>query len=314
MWSNGIFPKVEYESLGSSAEQIKAMYDMTKAPDRKDISLTPMVVSNHVSYLDGVVLGAVFGAPKIVAKAGAQKLPVLGKIMTEMEVVFVQRETSDSRKAAMDAISSHCTNHKPGQRPLLIFPEGTTTNGEGLKDFKKGAFNPGVPVRPVIIVYTGQWDASIPTYQETKQGVEKLTDAEWGAQFMGHFIHSLHVRVLAPYIPSEAEVANSDLYANNVKAFMEKELERVRKEITENSWQACAGRTTGGPGYKIGDVARIGVRRTRNTLSRLAQKFSSLSRQTSEEATPNANSSREATPQANSSGCDGSDGGADAKS
>ena len=36
---------------------------------------------------------------------------------------------------------------------LLIFPEGTTTNGRLLITFKSGAFIPGVPVQPCVISY-----------------------------------------------------------------------------------------------------------------------------------------------------------------
>ena len=36
-------------------------------------------------------------------------------------------------------------------RPMLLFPEGTTSNGQMLLPFKTGAFLAGVPVLPVII-------------------------------------------------------------------------------------------------------------------------------------------------------------------
>lgn len=37
--------------------------------------------------------------------------------------------------------------------PILIFPEGTTTNGHCLIDFKRGAFVPAVTVQPIVIKY-----------------------------------------------------------------------------------------------------------------------------------------------------------------
>jgi 1-acyl-sn-glycerol-3-phosphate acyltransferase len=270
MWTNGIFPSSKYEPLGVSEAAIKDLYGMETTPKANDTSLTPIIVSNHVSYLDGVVLGSLFGAPKIVAKAGARDVPVLGNLMEEMEVVFVQRDASDSRHATLDAIKNHCSAWKPGQRPLLIFAEGTTTSGECLAPFKRGAFIAGAPVRPVLLVYTGQGDVSIPNYKDTGNGVEKISDQEWAAQFMGHFVHSLHVRILAPYVPNEAEKADADLYTKNVEAYMASHLRRVREEVFNTSWQAAAGRTDGGMGYKFGDVARIAVRRTRGSLGSLA--------------------------------------------
>lgn len=42
---------------------------------------------------------------------------------------------------------------RPGARPILLFPEGTTTNGDFLLPFKTGAFLAGLPLRPVVIKY-----------------------------------------------------------------------------------------------------------------------------------------------------------------
>ena len=39
------------------------------------------------------------------------------------------------------------------QRPMLLFPEGTTTSGRCLLPFKTGAFLAGLPVQPVILRY-----------------------------------------------------------------------------------------------------------------------------------------------------------------
>merc|ERR1711972_949431 len=138
----------------------------------------------------------------------------------------------------------------PGQRPMLIFPEGTTTNGEDLLDFRKGAFVSGMPVRPAIIVYTGQFDPACTNFKQTAKGVQKTTDSEWAQQFMGHMVHSLHVRVLPPYLPNEAEKADADLYARNVNQVMRSALHRVKGELLRNSWKTCSGRTEGRLGYQ----------------------------------------------------------------
>lgn len=41
----------------------------------------------------------------------------------------------------------------PHRRPILLFPEGTTTNGNFLLRFRTGAFIAGVPVQPTIVKY-----------------------------------------------------------------------------------------------------------------------------------------------------------------
>jgi 1-acyl-sn-glycerol-3-phosphate acyltransferase len=265
LWSNGLVPNTKYEPMGAVGERLAAATGVPGPLKEDDMTTCPIVVSNHVSYIDGLVLASCFKAPKIVAMAGSRKVPVLGKLMEEMEVVFVDRSSGDSKKATLDAIEAHCAEWKSGSRPLLMFPEGGTTNGEGLLDFKKGAFVCGVPVRPVIIVYTGHFDPASTTYhQEASPGAKmtKTSDAEWAAQFMGHFIHSMHVRVLPPYVPSEEEKKDAGLYATNVKEHMDKELQRVRKEVIDSSWKTAAGREDGGLTYKFGDITRVVMRRT----------------------------------------------------
>merc|ERR1712129_297734 len=239
------------------------MGGLDKALPTNDISMTPVIVSNHVCYLDGIILASVLGAPKIVAMSDSRKAPVLGSLMEEMEVVFVERGSKDSRQATMDAIVGHCDEWKPGARPLLIFPEGKTTNGESLVEFKKGAFAAGVPVRPVLIVYTGQWDPAACTYRQPpgSEGLVEVSQTEWAKQFMGHFVHSIHVRILAPYVPDDAERADPGIYAQNCQRHMANELERVKNELTQKSWKAAAGREAGGLGYRVGDMTRMTVRK-----------------------------------------------------
>jgi len=257
LWCNGIFPQISFESTEESAGQLSRFYgtpDFDLEDD--DMEQTPLLLANHISYLDGPVLAACFRSPKIVAMAGTRNVPVVGKLMEEMDTVFVDRGDRGSRNATQEAIKTHCDQWTPGEKPMLIFPEGTTTNGEGLLEFKKGAFVPGAPVRPVIIVYTGQWDPACTTYRDGTSGLKENSDAEWALQFAGHFVHSMHIRVLAPYMPSEAERGNPDLYAKNCQAHMARELERVRRELYEASWRKAAGRTKGGLSYKFGDMSR----------------------------------------------------------
>jgi lysophosphatidylcholine acyltransferase/lyso-PAF acetyltransferase len=264
LWSNGIIPTVQYEAFPAGATASSSRrHGLTRffkatgaAPDERDMCQTPIIVANHMCYLDGVVLAAAFKCPKIVAMAGSRKVPVVGKLMQEMETIFVERSNGDSRQATLDAIKEHCSAWEPKSRPLLIFPEGTTSNGEGLLEFKKGAFISGVPVRPVILVYTGQWDPASTTYRDMGKGPQKVTDAEWAAQFLGHFVHSVHVRVLPPYIPNDAERGDPALFARNCRAYMDEAHARVHEELRRRSWKEAAGRMNGGLGYKFGDVSR----------------------------------------------------------
>lgn len=53
-------------------------------------------------------------------------------------------------KQRMEAVHAE---EGPHRRPILLFPEGTTTNGDYLLPFRTGAFIAGVPVQPTILKY-----------------------------------------------------------------------------------------------------------------------------------------------------------------
>merc|ERR1719444_543975 len=65
---NGIFPSVKYEPWQFEADRLKSKFGLSGPLTEDDMKVTPIIVSNHVSYLDGLVLAALFHAPRIVAK------------------------------------------------------------------------------------------------------------------------------------------------------------------------------------------------------------------------------------------------------
>eukprot|EP00435_Cladocopium_sp_Y103_P002878 s1868_g1.t1 len=138
---------------------------------------------------------------------------------------------------------------KPGERPLMIFPEGTTSNGTSLLDFKQGAFMSGAPVRPVLLKHTGSWDPAVTDYLMTEDGVQVLySDGEWAMNFWANLLHSCTVLVCEPYIPSAEEKADAGLYAKHVRQYMlekHRELELVCRTSCDQvdtvlrEWRRC---------------------------------------------------------------------------
>mmetsp|Transcript_109248 Transcript_109248/g.308166 ORF Transcript_109248/g.308166 Transcript_109248/m.308166 type:complete len:405 (-) Transcript_109248:186-1400(-) len=255
LYANGIWPTVVCETgpygndFGPLPQDFQARCNMLRS--------TALFVSNHVSYLDTVVLPLVLEVPKLMAMAEVRNWPLFGQLCQEMDMLWVDRSNSDSRKAAKKAIEEHVGEWEVGQRPLLIWPEGTTSNGRGMKEFKSGAFCPGVAVRPVIIKYTGQWDPSNVHFREVTcsenspcESTTKYGDADWAQQFLGHMIHSCTVLVCRPYVPSEHEKKDPELFKDNVRKLMLERLgelsdwesRRRSKESTRGSFGAAANR------------------------------------------------------------------------
>eukprot|EP00397_Hematodinium_sp_SG-2012_P027698 GEMP01029118.1.p1 GENE.GEMP01029118.1~~GEMP01029118.1.p1 ORF type:complete len:150 (+),score=19.56 GEMP01029118.1:803-1252(+) len=63
-----------------------------------DFRDAPLMVSNHLSYLDGITLATMLNVPKIIAKTELLDLPVLGQFMKDIDCLFVDRDSSDSKK------------------------------------------------------------------------------------------------------------------------------------------------------------------------------------------------------------------------
>ncbi|CAK0898238.1 unnamed protein product, partial [Prorocentrum cordatum] len=229
---NGIFPSVSYEECASTDKPAE------------DMRQTPLLVSNHMCYIETFALPAIFNAPKVLGMKGICKTPFIGMFAKEIGLIEVDRDDKASRTATLHAIQSHVEQWTPGGRPLLMFPEGTTGNGDRLLPFRRGAFVPGAPVRPVVLVYTGAWNPANTNFKTLNSGEIELTDdAEWGLEFLGHFMHSLQVRVLRPYVPNEEERADPELYASNVHKLMSEAYAKLRAEVDakkreETSWQA----------------------------------------------------------------------------
>ncbi|XP_072969123.1 lysophospholipid acyltransferase LPEAT2-like [Typha angustifolia] len=112
--------------------------------------LAPVVVSNHISYIEPIFFFYEL-FPTIVASESHDSLPFVGTIIRAMQVIYVDRFSAASRKNAVTEIKRKAScNSFPR---VLLFPEGTTTNGRFLISFQLGAFIPGYPVQPVIVRY-----------------------------------------------------------------------------------------------------------------------------------------------------------------
>lgn len=139
------------------------------------------IVANHSSNLDVYVLLLLtarnFRLPcGFVAKADVRDLPFVGKISDLLGCVFVHRESLSDRESAVKAVERKLRGKVPSSplsgvsteifepeisdrheqsSSLVIFPEGTTTNGKFLLPFKKALLEfPGVVYQPVRLRYS----------------------------------------------------------------------------------------------------------------------------------------------------------------
>ncbi|KAH6779810.1 calcineurin B subunit-like protein [Perilla frutescens var. hirtella] len=112
--------------------------------------IAPIVVSNHVSYIDPIFFFYEL-FPTIVSAESHDSMPFVGTIIRAMQVIYVDRFSKSSRKHAVNEIKRKASCNQFSR--VLLFPEGTTSNGRVLISFQIGAFIPGYPVQPVIVRY-----------------------------------------------------------------------------------------------------------------------------------------------------------------
>jgi 1-acyl-sn-glycerol-3-phosphate acyltransferase len=110
------------------------------------------IVSNHLGYLDGIVLGSLF--PVIfVTKRQVKRWPVIGQLLALLGTIFVDRENKQDILRVIDRISGTL---RQGAN-VVIFPEGTSSNGEKLLPFQSAFFAAPLMARasvaPVTITY-----------------------------------------------------------------------------------------------------------------------------------------------------------------
>lgn len=94
-----------------------------------------LYVSNHLSYLDIFILGAILKS-SFVAKREVASWPVIGFLSKLQKTAFIDR----SRQAAVREKDSLGAMLKDG-RDLILFPEATSTNGADVVSFRSSFFS-----------------------------------------------------------------------------------------------------------------------------------------------------------------------------
>ncbi len=111
-----------------------------------------LVVSNHQSYLDILILAAHFPV-QFVAKKEVGSWPVIGWMANFGQTIFIDR---GSTRHSLQCANQIAASLQQGIS-VLVFPEGTSTNGTHVLPFKSllfcAALKAGSPVLPLTLNY-----------------------------------------------------------------------------------------------------------------------------------------------------------------
>ena len=142
------------------------------------------LVSNHVTYLDVLVLGHESPA-RFVGKAELRRWPLVGWLCHGAGVIFIDRSSRRDVLRVGDDIQRTFDE----QEGLILFPEGTSTRGHDVAPFKPPVL--AWPSLRVVPVHTATLSYRLP---DDEPPVD-MAVAWWGGMtFVPHFLRVLQLR------------------------------------------------------------------------------------------------------------------------
>jgi len=204
----------------------------------------PVVVSNHGSWLDIFIQVFCNDTPGFMAKHGVSTTPLAGDIARCIQCLFVKRDSKDGRDDVMTKLKERIQNVEKNPEsvsPILIFPEGTTSNGEYLLSFKKGAFCNLTPIHVTGIKYHAtRYSPGYDTIGATRGFLFLLLQISNGVTFFD----------MGVYNPAHLQLKGEEdwaVYAGKVKNIMAKTMDMKTSELgfseTSVYWNLFYGKT-----------------------------------------------------------------------
>lgn len=156
-----ILPQLWHKAVGF-VMGLKIEVDGTPHQDSQTL-----FVSNHMSYLDIITLGGLIRA-SFVSKAEVKNWPLIGQLCGLQQTAFIHRKRDEALKHK-DSLLSMIADGKS----LIVFPEGTTTDGQSVYPFKSSLFSLALEnkerlvIQPISLVLLSA-DGSPPIAQDIR--------------------------------------------------------------------------------------------------------------------------------------------------
>lgn len=169
---------------------------------------TYVIISNHQSILDILLINCLRYRFKWISKIGNMKLPVLGWYLRMADYITVDRGNKESKEEMLER-SYQCLKNG---NSIMMFPEGTRSVDGEIGFFKRGAFqlaiNAHVPILPIVLDGSG---GILP-----KHGLVFTTG------------HKIGIKVFDPVLPESFNTEDPDILSLGFSNFMIEALKEFR--------------------------------------------------------------------------------------
>lgn len=182
------------------------------------------VVSNHLGYLDVIVLQSVISSV-FVAKSEVRDWPVIGPLTACFDTLYVDRDVArDSRR-----INAQIERLLDAGDGVVLFPEGTSSAGHTVLPFRSALLDH--PARADIPVH-----ALALAYRVPKPDPAAETSVCWwgGMTFADHFYRLLGLRVIEVFVridPHPVSCANRKELASALRASVNRQLQAIPRTV-----------------------------------------------------------------------------------
>ncbi|HEY9064576.1 MAG TPA: lysophospholipid acyltransferase family protein [Burkholderiaceae bacterium] len=160
-----------------------------------------LLVANHISWLDIMVLHAVCPQARFVSKSDVRHWPLVSRLADAANTLYLERERKRDALRVVHLVAAALKNHEI----VAVFPEGTTSDGHGVLPFHanllQAAISTGAPVQPIALRFS---DATTPISPAVEYiGTTSLVQSVWRVA-SGEGVCA-NVALLAPRASADAE-------------------------------------------------------------------------------------------------------------
>lgn len=144
-----------------------------------------LLVANHVSWLDILVLHAVCPSARFVSKADVHRWPLIGPLAAAAGTLFIERERPrDSIRVVHEMAAALRRGHT-----VAVFLEGTTSEGRDLLPFHNGLLQAAISTATPV-------QAAVLRFSEHGQAVSRSAAYTDGVHLIGSIWRVLRAREL----------------------------------------------------------------------------------------------------------------------